>query len=130
LTKRLKKKETALYKCYKIPLICDILKNIPDKGAIHIMAATEPIRDKKQLKSLANYFLTRINRNQKFLPERLHPTHTSSHGCSIYLQIIPSKQPQRQGSRRLSSNRGKSWQRVIVKPVKIFTIDKKSLDLD
>lgn len=37
------------------------------------MAATEPIRDKKRLKSLANYFLTRINRNQKFLSERLHP---------------------------------------------------------
>ena len=41
------------------PLYLRYTKNIPDKGAIHIMAATEPIRDKKQLKSLANYFLKR-----------------------------------------------------------------------
>ena len=58
-----------------------------------------------------------------------NPAHTSSHGCSIYSQNIPFKQLQRQGNRRLSSNRGKSWQRVIVKPVKSFTIDKKSFDL-
>ena len=58
-----------------------------------------------------------------------NPAHTSSHGCSIYSQNIPFKQLQRQGNRRLSSNRGKSWKRVIVKPVKSFTIDKKSFDL-
>jgi len=62
LTKRLKKKETALYKCYKPPLLCGILKEIPNKGAIHIMAATELIRDKNQLKALANYFLKREHR--------------------------------------------------------------------
>ena len=39
-----------LYKCYKSPPYLRYTKNIPDKGAIHIMAATEPIRDKKTVK--------------------------------------------------------------------------------
>lgn len=66
---------------------------------------------------------------KKFYLSGCNPAHTSSHGCSIYSQNIPFKQLQRQGNRRLSSNRGKSWKRVIVKPVKSFTIDKKSFDL-
>jgi len=36
-----------------------ILKRITDKGDEHIMATTEPIRNKQQLKALAEYFLQR-----------------------------------------------------------------------
>lgn len=70
-----------------------------------------------------------IYHEKNFYLSGCNPAHTSSHGCSIYSQNIPFKQLQRQGNRRLSSNRGKSWKRVIVKPVKSFTIDKKSFDL-
>ena len=38
---------------------CAILERITDKGDNTIMAATEPIRDKKQLKALGEYFLQR-----------------------------------------------------------------------
>ena len=78
---------------------------------------------------IQNKILIDIHSPKKFYLSGCNPTHASSHGCSIDLQIIPSKQLQRQGSRRLSGNRGKSWQGVIVKPVKSLTIDKKSLDL-
>ena len=70
-----------------------------------------------------------LKKRKNFYLSGCNPAHTSSHGCSIYSQNIPFKQLQRQGNRMLSSNRGKSWKRVIVKPVKSFTIDKKSFDL-
>ena len=89
---------------------------------LHLSIIIEPASN------IAKQLEMKMNGNDFYL-SGCNPAHTSSHGCSIYSQNIPFKQLQRQGNRRLSSNRGKSWKRVIVKPVKSFTIDKKSFDL-